>query len=141
MSKALSCRSARWSSQRSCRTTIRSRSRRSSMSASTKRPTARAASSSLGGHAWDAGVLLQNAIPQALKKAQPGTKEFRRALRDALESARNLPAAHGVFNMTANDHPGIRSAGAGHGGHREQHLEADQITSALRRLRCLPLPC
>ena len=63
--------------------------------------------SSFGGHAWDAGMLLQNAIPQALKKAQPGTKEFRRALRDALESTRNLPAAHGVFNMTANDHQGF----------------------------------
>jgi branched-chain amino acid transport system substrate-binding protein len=63
--------------------------------------------SSFGGHAWDAGILLQNAIPQALKKAQPGTKEFRKALRDALESTKNLPAAHGIFNMTPNDHQGF----------------------------------
>ena len=26
-----------------------------------------------GAHAWDAGLLLQRAIPEALKKARPGT--------------------------------------------------------------------
>jgi branched-chain amino acid transport system substrate-binding protein len=62
--------------------------------------------SSFGGHAWDAGVLLTNALPVALKKAKPGTVEFRRALRDALESTKNLPAAHGIFNMSPNDHQG-----------------------------------
>jgi len=63
--------------------------------------------STFGAHAWDAGVLLQAAIPEALKKAQPGSKEFRKALRDALEASRNLVAAHGVFNMSANDHLGF----------------------------------
>jgi branched-chain amino acid transport system substrate-binding protein len=63
--------------------------------------------SSFGGHAWDAGVLLQNAIPVALKKGQPGTKEFRKALRDALEATNNLPAAHGIFNMSVQDHQGF----------------------------------
>jgi branched-chain amino acid transport system substrate-binding protein len=63
--------------------------------------------SSFGGHAWDAGVLLGNAIPQALKKAKPGTVEFRRALRDALEGSTNLAGAHGIFNMTPNDHQGF----------------------------------
>jgi branched-chain amino acid transport system substrate-binding protein len=62
--------------------------------------------SSFGGHAWDAGVLLGNALPLALKKAKPGTVEFRRALRDAIEGTTNLPAAHGIFNMTPNDHQG-----------------------------------
>ncbi|WP_412478321.1 ABC transporter substrate-binding protein [Azonexus sp. IMCC34839] len=60
-----------------------------------------------GGYAWDAGVLLANAVPNALKKAQPGSREFRTALRDALEATRNLAASHGVFNMSANDHLGF----------------------------------
>jgi branched-chain amino acid transport system substrate-binding protein len=60
-----------------------------------------------GGYAWDAGILLANAAPAALKKAKPGSREFRAALRDALESTRNLPGAHGVFNMSANDHLGF----------------------------------
>ncbi|NTV68721.1 MAG: ABC transporter substrate-binding protein [Azonexaceae bacterium] len=63
--------------------------------------------SSFGGHAWDAGLLLQNAVPQALKKAKPGTVEFRRALRDALEGTKDLPGAHGIFNLTPNDHQGF----------------------------------
>jgi len=63
--------------------------------------------SSFGGHAWDAGLLLQNAVPQALKKGKPGTVEFRRGLRDALEATKNLPGAHGIFNMTPNDHQGF----------------------------------
>ncbi len=62
--------------------------------------------SSFGGHAWDAGILLQNAIPVALKKAKPGTVEFRRALRDAIEGVKNQPAAHGIFNLGPNDHQG-----------------------------------
>lgn len=60
-----------------------------------------------GGYAWDAGMLLANALPVALKKAQPGSREFRLALREALEATRNLPASHGVFNMSANDHLGL----------------------------------
>jgi len=63
--------------------------------------------SSFGGYAWDAGLLLANAVPSALKKAKPGSREFRLALRDALETTKNLPAAHGVFNMSANDHLGF----------------------------------
>ncbi len=63
--------------------------------------------STFGGHAWDAGQLLAAAIPVALKKAQPGSVEFRTALRDALEGVKELPGAHGIFNMSATDHLGL----------------------------------
>jgi branched-chain amino acid transport system substrate-binding protein len=63
--------------------------------------------STFGAHAWDAGILLQAAVPAALKKAQPGTPAFRAALRDALESLKNVAAAHGVFSMSAQDHLGL----------------------------------
>ena len=63
--------------------------------------------STFGAHAWDAGQLLAAAAPVALKKAQPGSKEFRAALRDALEGVKNLPVAHGVVNMSAQDHLGF----------------------------------
>jgi branched-chain amino acid transport system substrate-binding protein len=63
--------------------------------------------STFGGHAWDSVVLLQAAIPEALKKAQPGTKEFRAALRDALEGVKNAAGAHGIFNMSPTDHLGL----------------------------------
>jgi len=63
--------------------------------------------STFGGHAWDAYMLLTHAIPEALKKAKPGTKEFRGALRDSLENAKDVVATHGVFNMTPQDHNGL----------------------------------
>ncbi|MBI5785128.1 MAG: ABC transporter substrate-binding protein [Rhodocyclales bacterium] len=63
--------------------------------------------STFGAHAWDAGMLLQSAVPVALKKAQPGTKEFRAALRDALEGLKNVTVSHGVVNMSPQDHLGF----------------------------------
>ena len=63
--------------------------------------------STFGGHAWDAGKLMEVAAAAALKKAKPGTVEFRIALRDALESAKEVAGAHGVFNMSATDHLGL----------------------------------
>ncbi len=63
--------------------------------------------STFGAHAWDAGLLMAAAVPAALKKAQPGTPEFRAALRDALEQIKELPGAHGIFNMSATDHLGL----------------------------------
>jgi branched-chain amino acid transport system substrate-binding protein len=60
-----------------------------------------------GAHTWDAAILLSAAIPEALKKGQPGTKEFRRALRDALEATRNVVGAHGIYNMSPQDHVGL----------------------------------
>jgi len=60
-----------------------------------------------GAHLWDAGVLLQAAIPVALKRAAPGTAEFRSALRDALEGVHGAVGAHGIFNLSANDHGGL----------------------------------
>lgn len=63
--------------------------------------------STFGGHGWDAYLLLNRAVPEAMKKAKPGTAEFRAALRDALENVKELPAVHGVFNMSAKDHNGF----------------------------------
>ncbi|WP_408584992.1 ABC transporter substrate-binding protein [Paraburkholderia bannensis] len=60
-----------------------------------------------GGHAWDAGQMLQRAIPAALKTAQPGTEAFRVALRDALENIKDLPVSHGIMNTSPSDHNGL----------------------------------
>jgi branched-chain amino acid transport system substrate-binding protein len=63
--------------------------------------------STFGAHAWDAGRLMAVAAAQALKKAQPGTPAFRTALRDALESLREVHGAHGIFTMSPTDHLGL----------------------------------
>jgi branched-chain amino acid transport system substrate-binding protein len=57
-------------------------------------------------HAFDIVIVLQKAVPLALQKAQPGTKEFRAALKDALETMGRTPVSQGVLNYTAADHFG-----------------------------------
>ncbi len=64
-----------------------------------------------GAGVWDAGLLLQHAIPAAAKKGKPGTPEFRAALRDALEATQGLITAQGVVNMTPQDHSGYDQRG------------------------------
>lgn len=65
-----------------------------------------------GGHMWDAGQLIVDAIPRALEGgAKPGTPEFRAALRDALEQVKELPASQGVFNMSPTEHAGMDERG------------------------------
>jgi len=58
------------------------------------------------GHAYDALIVLEKAVPVALKKAKPGTKEFRAALKDALETMGRTPLAHGIMNWTKDNHWG-----------------------------------
>jgi len=60
-----------------------------------------------GAHAFDAALLLQAAIPVALRTARPGTPEFRAALRDALEGTNELVLTHGIADMKATDHNGF----------------------------------
>jgi branched-chain amino acid transport system substrate-binding protein len=60
-----------------------------------------------GAYAWDAGLLMQQAIPAALKGGKPGSAEFRKGMRDALEKIRGLPVSNGVVNMTPDDHLGL----------------------------------
>ena len=60
-----------------------------------------------GAYAWDAGLILEHAIPVALRGGKPGTPEFRKALRDAIEATKNLNVTNGVTNMTPTDHLGL----------------------------------
>jgi branched-chain amino acid transport system substrate-binding protein len=60
-----------------------------------------------GANTWDAGLLLERAIPVALRAGKPGTEAFRVALRDALEKEREVVGCQGVFNMSADNHNGM----------------------------------
>jgi len=57
-------------------------------------------------HSYDAAIVLQKVVPMALKKAKPGTAEFRAALRDAMETMGRTVFSHGVMNWSATDHWG-----------------------------------
>jgi len=58
------------------------------------------------GHAYDFQVEMEKVLPMALKKAKPGTPEFRAAIRDGLETMGRTTFAHGVMNWSAADHWG-----------------------------------
>ncbi len=57
-------------------------------------------------HAFDVMVVLQKAVPIALKKGKPGTVEFRTALKDAFETMGRTPVSQGVLSWTTADHFG-----------------------------------
>ena len=60
-----------------------------------------------GAHMWDALKVLERVVPVALKTAQPGTPEFREALRLALLSEKDIAASQAVFNFTDTDRYGV----------------------------------
>jgi branched-chain amino acid transport system substrate-binding protein len=60
-----------------------------------------------GANTYDAGLILQRALPAALQAAKPGTEAFRIALRDAIEQERDVVGCQGVFNMSPTNHNGM----------------------------------
>ncbi len=63
--------------------------------------------STFGANTYDAGLILEKAVPLALKSGKPGSVEFRRALRDAIEQTGELVGAQGVYNMSPTNHQGM----------------------------------
>jgi branched-chain amino acid transport system substrate-binding protein len=61
-------------------------------------------------HGYDTYLLLDKVVPIALKKAKPGTPEFRAALKDALETEKSLAVTQGVLDYTPTDHWGYGPA-------------------------------
>jgi branched-chain amino acid transport system substrate-binding protein len=57
-------------------------------------------------HGFDALLVLEKIVPVALKKGKPGSKEFRAALRDAMETMGRTVVSQGVLNWTKDDHWG-----------------------------------
>ena len=76
-----------------------------------------------GAHAWDAGLLLQAAMPVALKDGKPGTPEFRAALRDAWRRKSNLTLCHGIATMTPDRPQRLRPARTGDDHHPGRRVE------------------
>ena len=59
------------------------------------------------GYTYDAGLIIFAAVPAALKAGQPGTPEFREALKGGMEHVHELIGTHGVYDMTPTDHTGM----------------------------------
>jgi branched-chain amino acid transport system substrate-binding protein len=60
-----------------------------------------------GSYLYDAVLLLQAAIPAALKSAEPGTPAFRNALCDSLEHLGKVTLTNGIATLSPQDHNGL----------------------------------
>lgn len=65
------------------------------------------ARSPFAGYAWDAMLVVTAAIPGALEVAEPGTAEFREALRVEMTSGREVVGTHAVYVFTDEDRYGV----------------------------------
>jgi len=61
---------------------------------------------SYAAYAYDAALLVAAAAETALGQAKPGTPAFREALRQALESGKEVVGTHAVYKMTPSNHNG-----------------------------------
>ncbi|MCE1236138.1 MAG: ABC transporter substrate-binding protein [Hyphomicrobiales bacterium] len=64
-----------------------------------------------GAHMNDVFEALKRIVPVALKTAEPGTPEFRDALRRAAESEKEIAASQAVYNWTPTNHYGVDDRG------------------------------
>lgn len=60
-----------------------------------------------GGYGYDAYLILDAALPHALKAGKPGTPEFKKALRDSIERVKDVRGTQGVYTMSKTDHNGV----------------------------------
>ncbi len=60
-----------------------------------------------GATAWDVFAMLQKVTAAIPKTTQPGTPEYRAAIRDGMENLKGFVASEGFFNMSDRDHNGV----------------------------------
>lgn len=61
---------------------------------------------SFAGYVQDALLVLEAAVPGALKAGEPGTEAYRSALRDAIEASNAVKTTAGPVTMSPEDHSG-----------------------------------
>jgi branched-chain amino acid transport system substrate-binding protein len=59
------------------------------------------------GYAFDAWIVFLKAAEVALTKAEPGTKEFRQALMDAIYANHDVAGVHAVYNFSPKSYYGV----------------------------------
>ena len=60
-----------------------------------------------GAHLADCATLMLAGVAPALAKGKPGTEAFRSAIRDAVETSKEVVATHGVYSFSPTDHAGL----------------------------------
>ena len=66
-----------------------------------------ASRNAFAGYTYDAALIIQSAMPAALRAGPPGSPAFREALRQGMEAVHELVGTHGVYDMSPTDHNGM----------------------------------
>lgn len=66
----------------------------------------------MAAHLADCTTLLEMAVPEGLKRGQPGTQEFKNGIRDALEDVKGLYLNNGLLTNSPTNHAGYDPSGA-----------------------------
>jgi branched-chain amino acid transport system substrate-binding protein len=64
-------------------------------------------SDAFSAYSFDGYLVFVDAATRAAGKGEPGTPEFRRALRDAIATTRDVTGSHGVYNFNAGNLYGV----------------------------------
>lgn len=64
-------------------------------------------SDAFSAYSFDGYLVFADAAARAAGKGEPGTAEFRRALRDAIASTRDVVGSHGVYNFNPGNLYGV----------------------------------
>jgi len=64
-------------------------------------------SDAFSAYSFDAWLVLLDAAKRTLGKAQPGSEEFRTALKDALETTKDVTGTHAVYNFKPGEFFGV----------------------------------
>ena len=64
-------------------------------------------SDAFSAYSFDAWLVLLDAAKRALQKGQPGSEEFRAALKDAMETASEVVGTHGIYNYKPGSFFGV----------------------------------
>jgi len=62
---------------------------------------------SFAAFSYDGMLVLEDSIKRALKKAKPGTPEFRKAVRDEIRSVKELTGTNGVYHFPEGSSYGV----------------------------------
>lgn len=58
-------------------------------------------------YSFDAWLVLDNAVTRAIKTAQPGTPDFRAALREAILNTKDVSGIHAIYNFKPGENYGV----------------------------------
>ena len=64
-------------------------------------------SDAFSAYSFDAWLVLLDAAKRALQKGQPGSEEFRAALKDAMETTSEVVGTHGIYNYKPGSFFGV----------------------------------